>query len=185
MADTASKRATYDDLLALPENVVGEIISGVLHVQPRPRWGHGRAATSLGGELYQPFGRGKGGPGGWVFVVEAELHLGEDVLVPDLGGWRQERAPTNANDAWTDIAPDWICEILSPSTMQRDRVLKAEAYAREGVPYLWYVDPSARTLEAFRLEGKNWLQIAALAEDADVSVAPFDAISFKLDALWA
>jgi Uma2 family endonuclease len=184
MADTALRRATYQDIVDLPEGVVGEIISGVLHTQPRPRFSHAKASSKLGAKLDNEFDPDDGGPGGWIFLDEPELHFGEDVLVPDIAGWRVERGPDLANDAWTSIAPDWLCEVLSPSTEQKDRVLKMEVYAREGVAHVWLVDPDARTLEAYELRNTEWVRIAALRENDEVAAAPFDAAPFRLGALW-
>src|SRR5579862_5726601 len=157
MGDPAKRRATYEDLLAVPETLVAEIINGVLVTQPRPASRHARAASSLGGELYGPFDRGKGGPGGWILLDEPELHLHGDVLVPDLAGWRRERMPELPDAAAFDLAPDWICEVLSHSTAASDRAEKMPVYARERVGHIWLVDPIARTLEACRLENERWV----------------------------
>lgn len=184
MADTHSRRATYQDILDLPEGVVGELIRGALHTQPRPHVSHMRASSVLGVRLGAHFDQGDGDPGDWVILDETELHFGEDVLVPELAGWRRERFPQAANDTFLTVAPDWVCEILSPSTAQKDRALKAEIYAREGVAHLWFVDPDAKTLEAYRLTGGKWLQIQVFKNDDLVVAEPFDALPFKLDALW-
>src|SRR6476646_4505786 len=107
---------TYADIEALPPNQVGEIVRGVLYANPRPASPHAAAASAVGEELGPPFKRGRGGPGGWVILDEPELHLGEDVLVPDLAGWRRERMPELPRAAFFTLAPDWACEVLSPST---------------------------------------------------------------------
>ena len=185
MADTAFKRATYQDILDLPEGVTGEIISGVLHTQPRPRIPHARASLVLGRKLSGPFDIDDDGPGGWIFLNEPELHLGDDVLVPDIAAWRRERYPDIANDAFLTVAPDWVCEVLSPSTALKDRSLKSEKYAREGVAFMWFIDPETKLLEAYKLTDGKWLQLGVFAEDSEVSVEPFDAAPFKLDSLWA
>jgi Uma2 family endonuclease len=185
MADTALRRATHQDIIDLPEGVVGEIISGVLHTQPRPRFSHARSSSRLGMKLGGAFDLDDGGPGGWIFLDEPELHFGDDVVVPDIAGWRVARAPDIAASAWSDIAPDWLCEVLSPSTRQKDRVLKMEVYGREGVVHVWLVDPDARTLEAYELPGGESVRIAALKENDEVTVAPFAAAPFRLGALWA
>ena len=177
-------QATYQDLLDAPAHKVAEIIAGTLHTQPRPASRHAWASSIIGGELVNPFGRGRDGPGGWWIIDEPELHLGDDILVPDLGGWRRETMPVYPDAAFFDIAPDWACEVLSPSTRRIDMTAKRDIYAREGVSYLWFVDPDARTLEAFELRESQWVLIASLADNALVSVAPFDAISFPLGALW-
>jgi Uma2 family endonuclease len=176
--------ATYQDVLASPENMVAELIRGALHLHPRPAPRHARASSSIGGELYGPFDRGRGGPGGWVILDEPELHLGSDVLVPDLAGWRRERMPTLPASAWFELAPDWVCEVLSPGTRRLDLTEKRHIYGEAGVAWLWLVDPEDRTLEAFELRAGAWVLAAALADDAEARVAPFDAVAFPLSALW-
>jgi hypothetical protein len=111
---TGRQPATYQDVLDAPEHMVAEIIRGALHLHPRPALPHARAASALGGELYGPFDGKRHGPGGWWILDEPELHLGPDVLVPDLAGWRRERMPAVPNLPWLDLAPDWACEVLSP-----------------------------------------------------------------------
>jgi Uma2 family endonuclease len=181
----AGRPATYQDVLDAPPNMVAEIVRGALHLHPRPSPRHGHASSTLGVELGSPFGQGRGGPGGWWILDEPELHLGADVLVPDLAGWRRERMPALPQTAWFDLAPDWACEVLSPGTRRLDLTDKRAAYAAAGVGWLWLVDPLARTLEAFALLDGAWTLIAALGDDAEVRVAPFDAISFPLAGLWA
>lgn len=178
------KPATYQDVLDAPPNMVAELVNGALHLQPRPRARDGLAGSRLGMEVGGPFDRGRGGPGGWWIIDEPELHLSDDVVVPDLAGWRRERMPEFPDTAAIDQAPDWVCEVLSPSTRQFDLTEKRAIYLREGVAHLWFVDPNARTLEAFLLKDGAWLLTAALKDDDDVSVAPFEAIEFSLSALW-
>jgi Uma2 family endonuclease len=178
------KPASYDDLLALPENVVGEIVDGELIVSPRPTPRHAVAASVLGIEIGGPFHRGRGGPGGWWILDEPELHLATDVLVPDLAGWRRERLPALPQQAWFELAPDWVCEVLSPPTALIDRTRKLRIYARSRVDWVWFVDPGARTLEALRLEGNNWVVALTAGGDEKLRVPPFDAIELELEALW-
>ena len=180
----AIPQATYQDVLDAPAHKVAEIIAGTLHTHPRPASRHAWASSGMGYELTGPFHRGRDGPGGWWIVFEPELHLSGDILVPDLAGWRRETMPVYPDSAFFDIAPDWACEVLSPSTRRIDTTAKRDIYAREGVSHLWFVDPDARTLEAFELRESQWVLIASLADNALVSVAPFDAISFPLGALW-
>lgn len=186
MDDPAERLATYEDILVLPENIVGEILYGQLHTHPRPAPKHAQAYSALGGSLWNHFGGGAGGPGGWWILDEPELHLGSDVIVPDIAGWKRERMPALPEIAWFELAPDWACEILSPATARSDRALKRPIYAREGVAHLWLVDPDARTLEVYRLqEDGRWLLLATLKDDDPVSQPPFDAITFPLGSLWA
>lgn len=177
--------ATYQDVLDAPPNMVAELVRGVLHTHPRPAPRHIRAGSLLGIEIGGPFDRGRGGPGGWMILDEPELHLGEDVLVPDLAGWRRERMPRLPDAAWFDIAPDWVCEILSPGTRRLDLTEKRDIYAAAGVRHLWLIDPDARTLEAFENSDGRWMLIAARKDDEEVRVPPFDAVAFGLSALWA
>lgn len=186
MAEPARKRATYDELLALPSNIVGQLVFGVLHTHARPAPKHARASTALGEDLGGPFNRGRGGPGGWIILDEPEVHLGEHVLVPDLAGWRRERMPELPVDkAYFDLAPDWVCEVLSPSTSGLDRGEKRAVYAEHGVKPLWFVDPEGQTLEVLALDGATYRVIDVWSGDAKVRAIPFDAIELELGALWA
>jgi len=178
------KPASYADLEALPDNVVGEIVAGTLYASPRPASLHTLTASRLGSELGGPFDRGRGGPGGWFVLDEPELHLGEDVLVPDVAGWRRERMPIVPRVAAFTLAPDWLCEVLSPSTRVLDRAAKLPVYARERVRHVWLMDPEARTLEVFRLEGEHYTLRVTHAGAARVRAEPFEAIELELAFLW-
>ncbi|MDN5937401.1 MAG: Uma2 family endonuclease [Salinisphaera sp.] len=185
MTETAQRPATYEDLLAVPARLVAEIVNGRLETHPRPAPKHARASSSLGDELLSPYDKGRGGPGGWWILDEPELHLGGHVLVPDLAGWRRERMPSLPDTAWFELAPDWVCEVLSPRTARIDRAEKLPIYAELAVRHAWLIDPDIRTLEAYENRDGHWLLLGTLEEDNPVSVAPFDAISFDLSALWA
>jgi len=178
------RTATYDDLVALPENVVGEIVEGELHASPRPAPRHANAGAVVGGRLVPPFHEGRGGPGGWWILYEPELRLAADVLVPDWAGWRRSRLPALPTTAWFALAPDWACEILSPSTAALDRARKLAVYAREGVAHLWLIDPIARTLEVLGLERGRWTIISIHAGDDTVRGDPFPEVEMDLAALW-
>jgi Uma2 family endonuclease len=180
----ARRPATYDDLLALPDHFVGEIVHGELHASPRPTPRHAVATTRLASDLEGPFDRGRGGPGGWWILVEPELHLGEDVLVPDLAGWRRTRLPEIPTDAYFTLAPDWVGETISPSTERLDRGKKLAVYAREGISHLWLVNPIAETLEAYRLEAGRWLLLGTHAGDIEARIEPFEAVGLELWRLW-
>lgn len=183
MALPQVKPARYEDLFDLPENFIGVIINGRLNAQPRPAPRHARANSSLGVELGGPFDFGRNGPGGWWILDEPELHLRDNVLVPDIAGWRRERMPTLPDAAWFAQAPDGVCEILSPSTARIDRVEKLPISAANCVKHAWLVDPDLRTLEVFENQNGKWLLPAVLEHNAAVAQAPFDAVSFDLDGL--
>jgi Uma2 family endonuclease len=185
MSEPATRAATYEDLLQVPENLVAEIIHGQLVTHPRPAPRHAVTSSSLGIEVGGPFDKGRGGPGGWWILDEPELHLGPQVLVPDLAGWRRERLPALPETAWFELAPDWVCEVLSPSTARVDRVEKLPIYAAAGVRHAWLIDPDLRTLEAFENHDGRWLLLAARENDNPIELPPFDAISFPLNVLWA
>jgi Uma2 family endonuclease len=186
MASALAKKrpATYADLFALPENVVGEIVDGELIVSPRPAPRHTIAASNLGVEIGGPFGRRLGGPGGWLILFEPELHLGEQILVPDLAGWLRERMPRMPETAWFELRPDWVCEVLSPSTAILDRTRKQEIYRQHGVPWLWFVDPAARTVEVLKLSGQDLIVAGTFGGDGEMRVPPFDAVAIDVGALW-
>jgi len=166
--------------------MIAEIIDGDLSLQPRPAKPHAAAATALSEELGPPFKRGRGGPGGWILLFEPELHLGDDVLVPDLAGWRRERMPElTVDEPYFTLAPDWVCEVLSPSSSKMDRSRKLPIYAREGIPHAWLVDPLLRMLEVLRLTDGKWTIVATHADAAKVRAEPFDAIELDMAILWA
>lgn len=185
MSQPAETRATYQDLYSIPDNMTGEIIGGKLIVTPRPSRKHGYATSSLGVRLAHPYQFGEGGgPGGWVFIDDPEIALDEDILVPDIAGWKRERFPVEEGHNWISAVPDWVCEVLSPSTARTDKTVKMPVYARSGVPHLWLVDPLARTLDVFRLLEGSWV-VAGLYEGNDkVRAEPFQAVEIDLGLLW-
>jgi len=189
MGQSAGKlcRATYADLEAVPSNLVAEIINGELRTMPRPASRHALASSRLGSRLDGPFGLGEGGPGGWWILDEPELHLGPepDVLVPDLAGWTLERMPEFLDTPHFTLAPNWVCEVLSPSTAAADRADKMPIYAREGVPYAWLIDPILKTLEVFVLGAeRRWTLVNVYRGNVHIRAEPFDAIEINLALLW-
>ncbi len=184
MSEEAKKKATYDDLYKIPENMVGEIIDGELITSPRPSTKHSRAILSLGDELVSPFQKGRGGPGGWIILVEPELWLNGDVVAPDLAGWKKERLPEPPETNGIEVVPDWICEALSPSTAKIDRTIKMPLYADNKIPYLWFLDPVANTLEIYKLESGRWFLQSTFSDEDKVRAEPFDAIEIDLSVLW-
>jgi len=184
LARPSRRPATYEDLLAVPEHLVAEILFGELVTHPRPAPPHAVAASALGHELGPPFQSGRGGPGGWIFMDEPELHLGEHVAVPDLAAWRHERLPALPKTAWIETPPDWACEVLSLSTAVYDRDEKRLIYAHAGVAHLWHVDPILKMLEVFELRDGKWLLLSVFRDNADVAAPPFAEITFSLGMLW-
>ncbi|MBL4635925.1 MAG: Uma2 family endonuclease [Kofleriaceae bacterium] len=176
--------ATYQDVLDAPKHLVAEVLSGTLYTHSRPAGPHAEAASVLGMDIGSAFHRGRGGPGGWIILYEPELHFAQDILVPDLAGWHRERLPSVPKSAYFELAPDWVCEVLSPSTALMDRRNKLPIYAREQVPYVWLVDPRARSVEVFELDGEHYRCLAVHGEDEVVRLPPFDAIELELSALW-
>lgn len=187
MGKLAKRTATYQDVLSAPPHKVAEIIEGELVLSPRPAGPHSVAASALGEELGPPFKRGSGGPGGWIILDEPELHLAGNVLVPDLGGWRRETMSAVANEPYFTIRPDWLCEVLSPSTERFDRGNKIALYAKAGVSHAWLVNPLQRTLEVLRLSAETpqqWLTVNVFRDEAKIRAEPFDAIELDLGILW-
>ena len=184
VANPEATAATYRDVLDAPPNVVAEIVAGTLHTHPRPAMPHARASSALAAKVGGPFDYDAGGPGGWWIVLEPELHVGADVVVPDLAGWRRARMPVYPETPFVTLAPDWVCEVLSPSTRRLDLLGKRPIYAHEGVQHLWFVDPIDRTLEAFKLHDGRWLLIATAQDEDPVSISPFEAVDFSLGTLW-
>ena len=185
MAELAKKAATYEDLYKIPENMTGEIIDGELVVSPRPSPEHSNAVSSLGGEIIPPYRFGRRGPGGWIILFEPEIRFSEkDLVVPDLAGWRKERFPGWPRENWFSDAPDWVCEILSPSTARNDRIVKMATYAQHEVQHLWLIDPRDKTLEVFRLLSGQWVRLGGFAENDKVKAEPFREVEIELGSLW-
>lgn len=181
-----AKRFSFaSDLQQVPEHLVGEIVGGELYTSPRPAAAHTRAASRLGGALDGPFDRGNGGPGGWIILDEPELHLGSNIVVPDLAGWRRSTMPTLPHVAHFDLAPDWICEILSPTTESFDRSLKMPIYAEGGVTHGWLIDPLAQTVEVYERTSGTFHLVERHDGNAVAKIRPFDAVLLDLSALWA
>jgi len=172
----------------LPDTVIGEIIDGELVVSPRPASRHARIATQLTVGLGKPFDEddGRGGPGGWWILFEPELKLGRHTLVPDIAGWRRERMPEFPDVPAFELAPDWVCEIISPQSARRDRIAKPRIYAKAGVEWLWLIDPAAKTLEVLRHKKKSerWEIAASFGEEPLVRAPPFDAVELELARWW-
>ena len=177
-------RATYQDVIDAPPHMVAEIVDGKLYAHSRPTPKHARASSILGGIINPAFDSGRSGPGGWWIVDEPELHLGGDVVVPDIAGWRRERMPHPPTEPYFTVVPDWACEVLSPSTRKLDLGPKWANYARAGVRYHWYVDPEVHTIDAYELRSGEWVLIDQVYGDVVVSLPPFEAIEFNLGDLW-
>jgi len=182
--DLVRRPATYDDLLKVPDHLVAEILDGELYTSPRPAPRHAEASSGLVGALRGPFDRGRGGPGGWRILFEPELHFAADVVVPDLAGWRRERMPALPEEAYFQLAPDWICGIVSPSTAAMDRIKKLTIYARERISHAWLVDPLARTLEVLRLEQGRWTIVTTGGALDVMRAEPFAEMDLDLSLLW-
>ena len=182
------KRATYDDVLRAPPEMTAEVLDGELHLMPRPRRSHLRAASGLGAFLFGAFQAGVGGPGGWTIIYEPELHLGPepDILVPDLGGWRAGRLvdKEDVDEPFITVVPDWVCEILSPGTLRIDRMKKMPIYAREKVGHVWLVDPREHTVEVFRHEGAGFALVGTYGGDEAVRAEPFEEADIPPAFLW-
>jgi Uma2 family endonuclease len=184
MSEPKRKPATYEDVLRAPEHMVAEIVEGDLYLSPRPAKPHAVASAELFSELHSPFSRSKGGPGGWVILVEPEVHFGPHVLVPDLAGWRKEREPLEGDEPYFTVVPDWVCEVVSPSTGRLDRIKKLPLYAANDVRHAWLVDPIQRSLEVYRNQDRRWVLTATHADQEEVRVEPFEAVALELAALW-
>jgi Uma2 family endonuclease len=184
MTQTALKPATYADLEAVPEHLVAEIIDGRLvtrhHMPPRQNLAHAALLNALNGAL----GHRRGHAGTWIFLSKPELHLAEHVVVPDLAGWRRERLPDIPDAPWIDLMPDWICEVIAPTTASEDRDRKRQIYAQRGLKHYWLLDPAIRRLEALKLASRACVLQNFYVGCAEVVCEPFAPVQFSLSALW-
>jgi Uma2 family endonuclease len=184
MAEIKTRNATYADLEAVPAHLVAEILFGTLVTHPRPAPPHAAAHNALAYEVTGPYQKGRGGPGGWIFMTEPELHLGPHVLVPDIAGWRKERLPHLPSAPYVETPPDWVCELLSPSTENADRGPKRRIYGAFGVGHLWLLDAVARRLEVYELKNAKWVLFETFENDEQARAPPFDDIAISLADLW-
>lgn len=177
--------ATLADLDALPATMKGELIEGVLYAMTRPRAVHQSLAGAVCTDLTLPFQRGRGGPGGWWILPEPGIELpGAPEVSPDLAGWRRERLPTLPTERSISVVPDWVCEVLSPTTRGYQLLVKRRLYAAAGVPFLWEIDRAARTLSVLRLEGGRWVDLGAYREEQEARLPPFDAAAISVRGWW-
>ena len=187
MSDAAPRLATYEDLLTLPEDVRAEVLGGQVVTAPAPLPKHSKAQGALRSFIGRPFDDddGHGGPGGWWIFVEVDVALGpHDIVRPDLAGWRRERLSNPADQRPITVTPDWVCEVLSPSTAARDKVQKRKLYAEHGVAHYWIVDVDARTVEAFTLEGNRWVLADSYDDEATAAIPPFEAVELEVGRLF-
>jgi Uma2 family endonuclease len=178
------KRATYEDVLNAPEHRVAELLEGELILSPRPSARHAAAMAAIHGTLWSRFDGGERRPSGWIVLPEPELHFGTTVVVPDVAAWRRERLPSLPDQPWLEVAPDWICEVLSPSTARIDRGRKLKAYAEAGVSHAWLVNPVDRTLEVLSLKDGAWMLVAAFGGSDVARIQPFEDLEVVLNRLW-
>jgi Uma2 family endonuclease len=181
-------KTVYDQWLEVADIKIGEIIMGELHVNPRPGPAHANSASELLNQIRDPYQKGKGGPGGWVILFEPELHLENDIFVPDIAGWVRERMPEMPQESFFNVTPDWICEVLSPSSAFVDRTKKMPLYDSLGVKYFWLVDPILKTVEVYKNESlqgvSRWFLLNTFSENSKVKAVPFDGIDIDLSYLW-
>jgi Uma2 family endonuclease len=184
--ESARELPTLADLEALPPGVKGEIIEGVLYTMTRPRARHQRVAYEIGMRIHEPFDAARGGPGGWWILIEPGIELpNTPEIAPGLAGWRRERLPELPEDSSLVVVPDWVCEILSPSTRRHDLLVKKPYYARIGVAHHWLVDRAASTLTAYRLEREHWVDLGTWGDETEARIPPFDAVPLDVRSLWA
>lgn len=184
MRPSSKHPATYEDLKKVPDEKLAQIVDGELIVSPRPAFPHQHVLSTLLMDLGSPFQRGRGGPGGWWFLDEPELHFDPDIVVPDIAGWRKERCPQLPSGAYSTLAPDWLCEVLSPATAGLDRVRKMSIYRRVGVRHVWLVDPVGRSLEVFRADEDAWKRVGSFQGEDLARAEPFEAVELALADLW-
>ncbi len=183
--------ATYDDVLAAPEHMVAEILNGELVLSPRPASRHARASTRFVSAL-DPFDREPGAddPGGWHILIEPEIHFAHQsrqVVVPDLAGWRRERMPEVPDVPWLDLAPDWVCEVASPSTQRHDRIIKSAIYLEAHVRWMWLVTPATATIEVLEAapDFARWTLVTSAVGPEARRLQPFDAIELDVERIWS
>lgn len=176
--------ASYQNVVDAPEIMIAELIDGDMYAWPRPGGPHTRVSSALGMDIGTPYDRGHGGPGGWWILFEPELHLDGQVLVPDLAGWRRERMPEIPGDHRFVVPPDWVCEVISPSSEGVDRGKKMRIYAEFSVAWLWLVDPLVRLIQVFTLIDTRWSLTSTFTGEDTVRAEPFPEAAIGLGSIW-
>jgi Uma2 family endonuclease len=185
MTKPSPRVPTLADLDALPAGIVGEIIEGVLYTMTKPRAPHQRTTRTIGGRVGDPFDHGRGGPGGWWILTDPGIELpNTPEIAPDVAGWRRERMPTLPVNESIRVVPEWVCEILSPTTRRHDMLRKQPYYAKVGVPFLWLVDLDARVLTTYLLEGNAWRVSGTYSDETEARIEPFDAVPLNVADWW-
>jgi Uma2 family endonuclease len=187
MSERARRRATQADFWAIPDGVrFHELIDGVLIEKATPSGEHGVAQAGVVGAVHGPFQRpsGRGGPGGWWIATEVEVLLGDEIVRPDVVGWRRERHPERPTGTPINVRPDWICEIVSPSHPTDDTIKKLRLYHRAGVPHYWLVDSRDSTLTVMRWNEAGYVTLLRAERGETVRAEPFDAIEIVVGTLF-
>jgi Uma2 family endonuclease len=180
-----SRRSVHlEDIDALPPDLIGEIIDGALYTRSRPSPAHQFAAGDVHIDLGLAFGRGRGGPGGWWILPDPALALPDSPhVVPDVAGWRRDRMPAMPGGP-ISVVPDWVCEVLSPTTRRDDVLIKIPKYARAGVLHAWLVDIETRVVTAHRLQAGLWLAIGTFSAETEARIEPFDIVPLNVAQWW-
>jgi Uma2 family endonuclease len=162
-----------------------ELIDGTLYQLPMTSFEHGHIASLIVMAIGPAYQLGKDGPGGWWIQGENDFEVdGREVFRPDAVGWRKERLPRRPKGKRIDVVPDWVCEVLSPSTRSHDLKTKAKAYARIGVAHRWYIDPEVRTFHAFELMHGRWVESGVFCDDDFVCAKPFETMGISMGDWW-
>jgi Uma2 family endonuclease len=188
MSQRAPRRATQADFWAIPEHErFHELIDGVLIEKASPSGEHGDAQAGIISAVRPPYQRavGRGGPGGWWILTEVEvLLLDEQIVRPDVVGWRRDRCPERPTGFPIKQRPDWICEVISPLRARDDRVTKLRLYHRAGVPYYWVVDSRDSTIEIMRWSEPGYVTLQTAERGETIRAEPFDAIEIVVGTLF-
>lgn len=163
----------------------GEIIEGVMYTMTRPRARHQDVGGSIHADVFNPFQRKRGGPGGWWILPEPGIELpNTPEISPDVAGWRRDRLPELPTGPLT-VVPDWVCEVLSPTTRRHNLLIKKPYYARVGVPWHWLVDLEARALTVLKLVDHAWTEVGTFGDETEARLPPFDEVPLDISSWWA
>lgn len=188
MSSTATRAATLDDFLAIPEERrFHELLASELVEKATPSGEHGDAQAGVVSAVRPRYQRraGSGGPGGWWIATEVEVLLDEgDLVRPDVLGWRRERVPERPTGTPVRVRPDWVCEVISASNANVDTVKKLRIYHRARVPHYWIVDPRDATLTAMRWSDAGFTTVLRAERGETVRPEPFEEIELAVGTLF-
>ena len=182
-ASNSTANATYADVEVAPPHLVAEIVDGCLFTRRHGQMAPAMVRSTLRHMLREATQMRSNPDAPWQIVTLPELHLGNDVLVPEFASWSVARMPFLPDDH-VSMAPDWVCEFVADDSLRNPAVSrKLEIYRQLGVRHIWIINLTTRQLCVIDNE-RHADAVDTVEYEGIVAAPPFDAISFSLADLW-